>query len=430
MSRDQSSLWLYDRWIATVEKFANELALVDFASARRWTFAQLDALSKSPQSKERVVFASGQNAEFIFTILRAWRTGQTVCPLEFSQLPPLLDEVPERFAHLKLTSASTGAAKCIAFTAEQLAADPANIVSTMGLRPEWPNLACISLSHSYGFSNFVLPLLLHAIPLVILSAPLPELLLRASRDFSGIALASVPALWRTWHESNSIPGNVRLAISAGAPLPLELEQQVFEKRGLKIHNFYGSSECGGIAYDRSGQPRIDSGFTGAAMDNVTLSLGSAGTLVVKSAAVGETYWPEARTTLRAPIFETTDLAEIQNGAVFLRGRATDLINVAGRKVAPETIEGALRQHPSIRECLVFGVSDATHERFESIVGCVHLATKVQSADLVRFLSERLPNWQIPRRWWFTRELHPNQRGKLSRAEWRQRFLQAHLAPDQ
>ena len=48
----------------------------------------------------------------------------------------------------------------VAFTAAQLMADAENIVTTMGLRPDWPNLGVLSLAHSYGFSNLVLPLLL------------------------------------------------------------------------------------------------------------------------------------------------------------------------------------------------------------------------------------------------------------------------------
>ncbi len=423
MTRAPSSLCLYERWGETAEKFGDKLALMEVASRQRWSFRQLADLATTGASKDAVVFPSGQNAEFILAILRAWRAGQTVCPLESGQLPPELGDVPTRFAHLKITSASTGTAKCIAFTAEQLAADPANIVTTMGLRPEWPNLACISLSHSYGFSNFILPLLLHGIPLVILPAPLPEMLLRAAREFSGITLASVPALWRTWHESNSIPPNVKLAISAGAPLPLELEQQIFTQRGLKIHNFYGSSECGGIAYDRAEQPRTDPSFAGTAMDNVSLAVGSGGNLVVESTAVGETYWPDAQPSLRAPRFETTDLVGIQDDKVFLRGRATDLINVAGRKVAPETIEAALRQHSAVVECVVFGCTEISGDRFETIVACINSREAIDFSTLNRFLSGHLPAWQMPREMWFTRELLPNTRGKISRADWKERFLQ-------
>jgi long-chain acyl-CoA synthetase len=425
---NDTSHWLYERWISIAKRNPGEIALLDGTAGRSWTFDELRSEAEQGEERRPIAFCSGHDAGFVLSVLRAWRAGKPACPLESGQPAPNPGEIPRKFAHLKLTSASTGLAKCVAFTAHQLAADPANIVSTMGLRSDWPNLACISLSHSYGFSNFVLPLLLHGIPLVIIPAPLPEVILRASASFSGVTLAAVPALWRAWMQSGSIPRNVKLAISAGAPLPLELEQQIFEHHGLKIHNFYGSSECGGIAYDRSEVPRSDPSFAGTAMDNVRLTLSSAGTLAVESHAVGETYWPETEINLRAPRFETTDLAEISEGRVFLRGRATDLINVAGRKVAPESIEAALRQHRAVHECVVFGVIDAANDRTETIVGCVHLAEKTDTAGLVRFLSERLPNWQIPRRWWFTTELLPNARGKISRAEWRRRFLGSSVLP--
>ena len=50
----------------------------------------------------------------------------------------------------------------------------------MGLRADWPNLGVISLAHSYGFSNLILPLLLHGIPLILAPAPLPEIIRRAA----------------------------------------------------------------------------------------------------------------------------------------------------------------------------------------------------------------------------------------------------------
>src|SRR5207249_1591806 len=105
----------------------------------------------------------------------------------------------------------------------------------------------------------------------------------------GITLAAVPALWRAWHEARAIPANVRLAISAGAPLPAGLEQAVFTGWGLKLHNFYGSTECGGIAYDATDTPRADDACVGAPMRNVHLSLTKEGCLTVCSRAVGETY---------------------------------------------------------------------------------------------------------------------------------------------
>src|SRR5262249_51217796 len=152
----------------------------------------------------------------------------------------------------------------------QLMADAANIVQTMGLRPDWPNLGVISLAHSYGFSNLVLPLLLHGIPLVLSGSALPESVKRAAIRQSDITLAAVPALWSAWLEAVTIPPNVRLAISAGAPLSRALEKQILETCGLKLHNFYGSSECGGIAYDASTILRTDEMLAGTPLCNVEL----------------------------------------------------------------------------------------------------------------------------------------------------------------
>src|SRR5262249_49359271 len=156
-------------------------------------------------------FPSGIGVSFVLTVLQAWRSGKVVCPLEVGQLTPTLGRLPDGCAHLKTTSASTGAARHVAFTAEQLAADAQNIVATMGLKSEWPNLGVISLAHSYGFSNLITPLLLHGIPLLLLDSPLPETVRAIGGDVGSATLAAVPALWRTWHEADAIPKNVRLA---------------------------------------------------------------------------------------------------------------------------------------------------------------------------------------------------------------------------
>ncbi|MBI5383336.1 MAG: long-chain fatty acid--CoA ligase [Verrucomicrobia bacterium] len=328
---------------------------------------------------------------------------------------------PAHCVHLKTTSASTGVARVIAFTGEQLAADAENIVATMGLRPDWPNLGAISLAHSYGFSNLVLPLLLRGVPLILVSSPLPEALRRAAEGWSALTLAGVPALWRTWHEARVIPPTVRLAISAGAPLSLEVEEAVFSASGLKIHNFYGSSECGGITYDKTELPRQDAAGVGAPMHNIQLSLNDEGCLRVHSRAVGETYWPEASPALGEGRFQTCDLAELKDGLVFLCGRLNDQINVAGRKVSPEVIESVLRRHPAVRECVVFGVPCQQSERGESIVACV-VTEDSNEESMKQHLLAALPPWQVPREWWFVRTLNPNSRGKLSRAECRMEYL--------
>lgn len=418
---------LYELWQQIAREYALETALSEPASGRCWTFQQLaDQAEFSSAPAEPVLFPQGSSADFVIQVLRAWRHRTVCCPLEAGQKPPPLAALPKGTAHIKITSATTGDPHLITFTGEQLAADVFQIISTMGLRRDWPNIGAISIAHSYGFSNLILPLLLRGIPLTLIDSPLPTALQQAARAHAAITLAAVPALWRAWHEARAIPANVRLAISAGAPLPLPLEQSVFETTGLKIHNFYGSSECGGIAYDRTPQPRGDASCVGAPMDGVALSIGESGCLEVRSQAVAGGYWPAGDERLGHGIFKTSDLAELIDGQVFLRGRASDLINVAGRKVSPESIERALVQCPGVDDCLVFSVPDHDSQRAEIIVACVAAKAELAPEKLRQFLLNTLPAWQIPREWVLLPALPVNERGKLSRAHWREKYLADNL----
>ena len=370
-----------------------------------------------------MIHPQGNSPEFIITVLQAWRRRAVVCPLEaHHQLLAVSPPLPP-CCHLKITQVSTGVPRTVAFTGEQLVADAENIVATMGLRPDWPNLGVISLAYSYGFSNLVLPLLLHGIPLYLVPSPLPEALRCAAHANWNLTVAAVPALWHAWHKAGAILSNVRLAISAGAPLPLTLERAVFAEHGVKIHNFYGSTECGGIAYDATLTPRENESSVGRPLKNVNVEIGENGALLVRSRAVGEMYWPEPEPALGSGRFLTCDLAEIKAGEIFLRGRTDDHINVAGRKVSPTIIEQALREHEAVAECVVFGVPSGNADRIDHIVACVAVDRPSTRDELKQFLLAKLPGWQVPREWWFVPAISSNGTGKPSRTQWRRDFLE-------
>ena len=421
---------LYDAWQKVIQHRGDEVALRDLASGQSWTFAQMDREAQTPlPDKSVMVFPQGHSPDFIFTVLRAWRRGRVVCPLEAHHRPLTVPLPPPPCCHLKTTPATTGVPRAVAFTESQLIADVQNIVATMGLRPDWPNLGVISMAYSYGFSNLVLPLLLHGIPLFLAPAPLPEILRGAARAHWNLTVAGVPALWHAWHKAGVILSNVRLAISAGATLPLSLERAVFEEHGVKIHNFYGSTECGGIAYDATETPRKDEISVGRPMKNVTVTVNRKGALVVRSRAVGRTYWPTPEATLAKGAFQTCDLAEIERGMICLHGHTSEHINVAGRKVSPAAIEEVLQKHEAVDECLVFGVPSGNADRIDHIVACVSGGRRGSQEELKQFLLEKLPSWQVPREWWFVDSLGLNGHGKkLARAQWRKDFLRNRAKP--
>lgn len=421
---------LYEMWQKTVQSRPDEVAWRDLAANKSLTFAQLDAVSTKRPRLERgsVLPVSTRSGalELVIQTLCAWRDQSVLCPYE-TQCPAIetLVGLPDGIAHVKSTSGSTGQARFVLFREEQLWADARNIALTMGFEAPHPNLAVISLAHSYGFSHLVLPLLLQGKPVWWVDNPLPEAMRAAFSLKTPLFLPAVPAMWRAWHQCGLLTdAPIHLAMSAGAPLPLELEVRVFEEAGLKIHNFYGASECGGIAYDRTEVPRARATLVGTPLEGVTLLADPSGNMVVNGENVGFGYWPNTPPddALGMNQFTVPDLVEITTEGVDLIGRRTDAINVAGRKVSPSEIECALLTHPHVRHCVVFGVPSDDSSRVEDIVACVNAGRNLGILEIGEHLTGRLQSWQMPRRWLFTESLEPNDRGKISRSHWRSFFL--------
>ena len=424
---------LFERWLETCAENHAAWAVRDLGAGGRgaWTFADLkqalESLPRLPAGSMLRASAQEGVVPFLLRTLQAWRDEAVLLPAETGATAEVEGRVPAAgVIHVKTTSGSTAEPRRVEFQASQLAADLEQIWSTMRLSRSEPNLAVISVAHSYGFSNLVLPLLLKGMPMIVLPDPLPGSLQRGlSEAGSGVTLPAVPAMWRAWHRAGLLRGAaVACALTAGAPMPLELEHAIHDEAGLKVHNFYGASECGGIAYDDSESPRCSAEEVGRAMDGVRLSVDEDGCLRVASAAVAVGY-EEPDESLGGGVFRTSDLARLEGDRVRLIGRVADTIHVAGRKVAPQVIEAALLRDEAVKHCVVFGVASADAARVEEVVACVHAEgdeTRLRAALLKR-LSGELSGWQVPRRWWFTRELEPDARGKISRQHWRQRFLE-------
>lgn len=420
---------LYHHWLTVAAARGGDLALREVRSGREWSFAQLRELAAQAAPSPPLLHSTARGPELILDVLRAWRDGTVLLADEGSGVvPPAPGMLEPGICHLKVTSGSTGAPRHVQFRPAQLAADADQIVATMGLRAAWPNLGVISMAHSYGFSNLVLPLLLHGIPLWLLDNPLPETLRRVLDTPQPLTLAAVPAMWQAWNRVGLDFSPVRLAISAGAPLPIALEAAVFARSGLKIHNFYGSSECGGIAYDRSAAPRNEASVAGTPMKGVALACDPAsGCLRITSAAVAQGYVTSHAATDAAPgpgggTWLAQDLARIDaDGTVHLLGRAGDCVSVAGHKLSPTLIEEVLQRIPGVRHCVVFGVPSPNEIRVEDLVACVNLA-EATDLNVLKSAFATLPSTYCPRHWWVTTELEPDGRGKLSRSRWREHWL--------
>jgi len=162
-------------------------------------------------------------------------------------------------ALLKLTSGTTAAPRAIRFGSEQLLADCEQICDTMGISDVDLNFGVIPISHSYGFSNLLTPLIARGVPLVVSQDRTPRAVLADIAKTDATVFPGMPLFYQAFCEMKNIPPlpKLRVCISAGAPLPIATAKKFRDKFALPIHSFYGASECGGICYDREAKNEIE-----------------------------------------------------------------------------------------------------------------------------------------------------------------------------
>jgi long-chain acyl-CoA synthetase len=328
---------------------------------------------------------------------------------------------------LKLTSGTTAAPRAIRFRSEQLLADCNQICDTMGISDVDLNFGVIPISHSYGFSNLLTPLIGRGVPMVLSRDRLPRAVLAELAGANATVFPGMPVFYQAFCEMEDIPvlPKLRLCISAGAPLSTAVEQQFRQKFGLPIHSFYGASECGGICYDRDGQNEED-GFVGQAMEGIALEMvdpdASASRIRVRSTAVGDGYFPESnKAKLGGGLFVPDDLLNKTANGFRIVGRTSDVINVAGKKVNPAEVEAHLLRFSGVRQAVVFG--RASILRNEEVAACVVASPGVSEVELLEFCRRELSGWQVPKRVFIVDVIPVTERGKISRRELTRRFAE-------
>ncbi|HWM25157.1 MAG TPA: class I adenylate-forming enzyme family protein [Chthoniobacterales bacterium] len=326
---------------------------------------------------------------------------------------------------LKLTSGTTAAPRAIRFRSGQLLADCTQICETMGITGRDRNFAVIPLSHSYGFSNLITPLLARGVPMVLSRDRMPRAVLDDLASSSATVFPGMPIFYQAFAEMEEVPAlpRLRLCLSAGAPLPLEVARKFLRKFKQPIHSFYGSSECGGICYDRDAL-LLEPGFVGRPMRGLDLELlepdAPATRVRVRSAAAGDGYFPVPdEEKLGHGQFTPDDLLSAGADGLRIVGRISDVINVAGKKVNPAEVEAELLRCAGVRAAVVFGRESIL--RNEEVAACVVAEERVRESDLLEHCRARLSGWQVPKRIFFVAEIPVNERGKVSRRELASRF---------
>ncbi|MEU1947775.1 long-chain fatty acid--CoA ligase, partial [Streptomyces sp. NPDC020125] len=226
--------------------------------------------------------------------------------------------------------------------------------------------------------------------------------------------------------------NLRIAVSGGAPLPVEIHRSFRRRFGTSIREGYGLSETSPLATftPPGSEPRpgsIGKPVWGVEVDLIgddwtSVGDGRIGEVAIRGHNVMRGYHrrPEATAeVLRGGWFRTGDLASRdEDGWLYIVDRAKDMIIRGGFNVYPREIEETLLSHPAVSMAAVVGVPHATHgEEVKAFIVPVPGAEITEEA-LVAWCRGTMAGYKYPRLVELRESLPMNATGKILKRDLR------------
>ncbi len=226
--------------------------------------------------------------------------------------------------------------------------------------------------------------------------------------------------------------SLRMCLSAGEALPVELYRRWIETFGVEILDGIGSAEMFHIYItNRLGDVvpgslgRIVEGYEAEVVDaeGRRVVTGEMGTLRIKGDSAALCYWQaheKSKETFAGDWCTTGDQFHVDaEGYYWYHGRTDDMLKVSGIFVAPAEIENCLLQHEAILEAAVVG-----HDAGDGLVKPKafivpregHAAGDQLAQEIKDFVKSHLALYKYPRWVEFVASLPKNDRGKIDRKQ--------------
>ncbi len=225
--------------------------------------------------------------------------------------------------------------------------------------------------------------------------------------------------------------SVRLAVSAGEPLPAEVFAQFRERFGIAILDGIGSTEMlhifisnrpGGARGGTCGTPVPNYEVRIAHDSGLPCRADEIGNLLVRGESAFAEYWEKPEYTARVRSADgwvaTGDKFSCDaDGYYHYSGRSDDMMKVSGMWVSPIEVENALLGDERIAEAAVVGVLDGAG-LVKPVAYIVLVAGLQAHADIAHAIQEsvraRLVHYKCPREFHFVAELPKTVTGKIQR----------------
>ncbi len=315
---------------------------------------------------------------------------------------PTLAGVP-----LHPTSGTTGLPKVALRPGAAAVAEAEHYIETIGIDRDDVILAATPQSHAYAYGMGVIVPLVSGASVATLRMFNPATVRRAFAEHGTTIFPAVPAMLdMLMMESVTDLGiTARAVFSAGAPLRGRTATEFRQRTGIAVRPLYGTTETGGISVGGDDHGEIG-GCVGPAMRGVDVDVRPAedgadndelGRLFVRSSSMMAGYLDGTQLDTSPMVddwLDTGDLAYVDSGgAIHLRGRQTDLINVYGMKVVPSEVEAVVAATVGVAEAKVYGGS---HPSGSQVVKAAIVADgSVEVASIVRRCEEELLYYKRP-----------------------------------
>jgi long-chain acyl-CoA synthetase len=336
------------------------------------------------------------------------------------------------------TSGTTGRPKGAELTHANLARNAAVSATTLfRLEPDDVVMGCLPLFHSFGQTCGLNAVVGSGASLTLLARFDPGKALEViQRDrvtvFEGVPTMYVAMLHHPGRGDGDV-GSLRVCVSGGAALPVEVLRGFEDAFGCVILEGYGLSETSPVASfnhpDRARKPgSIGTPIQGVEMRVVDqagddVPTGEVGEIAIRGHNVMKGYWRRAQATREAipdGWFRTGDLArQDEDGYFFIVDRKKDLIIRGGYNVYPREVEEVLYEHPAVAEAAVIAIPHPTHGEEVGAAVVLKPGAEVTPAELQAFCKERVAAYKYPRYVWLEAALPKTATGKLLRREVRQ-----------
>jgi long-chain acyl-CoA synthetase len=351
-----------DAWSVTVNARLSPREVDDFlahSGARR-------ALYFSAASKEAATHAEQHGAQRV-----DWPHvgGLMLGPLNADAVPEPVEEDASQVSTLVYTTGTTGAPKAVMLTHANVLFTAANGRRT-GRIVEGDVLYCVvPMAHIYG-STLIVGALLNGATIRLVPRFNPESVATALAEQGITVINGAPAMYAKlleWSERLGIALRapaLRIAQVGSAPLALQLKQGFERTFGMTLHNGYGMTEASPtISQTRIDAPRSDCSV-GPAISGVEIRLHESdeqgvGELWARGPGVMKGYYRAPEATAETITWDgwlrTGDLARVDpDGAIWIVGRAKDLIIRSGFNVYPIEVEQVLNAFPGVLQSAVVG----------------------------------------------------------------------------